>query len=215
MSWYLKLADGSGLDWAQEQVAHNHYLHTPVDSRCSVLAYIVCWDETICGCLIFGRPEATRCYDGRLTYGSKQDVANGRAQFDRWEVINLARVWIDESVRGIGHGWLGSWAVGHALKRVVYDYLTVYPPCFLEDPWKLRACLSYCDTQVHTGTLYQAANFQLARTNERGIQTWFRTLRGLQGHERKAIERISTQSYRSRVYRSQRAVNATQEAFAL
>lgn len=210
----LELADDRALDWAQAQVSAHHYLHTPVDSRCSVLGYVLMVGGERLGCLLFGRPEATRCYQDELTYGSQADVASGRARFDRWEIVNLARVWIDPSLQGTGgwgSGWLATWLIGQALRRVVVDYLHEYPPCYLDEPWKLRTCLSYCDTRIHSGTIYKAAGFRLARTNADGIQTWYRPLRGLQGHERKLIERFSAQSYRSRVYRSQRAAQAVQE----
>lgn len=210
---YLTLADDRGLDWAQAQVTAHHYLHAPVDDRSSVLGYIVMHRGERAGCLLFGRPESTRCYQGELTYGSQADVTSGRARFDRWEIVNLARVWLEprsQGPMGWGKGWLATWAIGQALKRVVVDYLQEYPPCFLDEPWKLRICLSYCDTRLHQGTIYKAAGFRLARTNADGIQTWYRPLRGLQGHERKLIERYAEQSYRSRVYRSQRAVHAEQ-----
>src|SRR5690349_17654027 len=106
---YLTVADESGLDWAQQQVAAHHYLHTPVDSRCAPLAYEV-WINAdpkiygIIGYLIFGRPEATRCYDGKLTYGSLKDVRSGRAQYDRWEILNLARVWLHPRTQQPGQG---------------------------------------------------------------------------------------------------------------
>jgi hypothetical protein len=74
-------------------------------------------------------------------------------------------------------------------------------------------CLSYCDTSKHRGTIYKAAGFQLARTNEHGIETWARPLRGLQGHERQRIERLAAQSARSRRYRARRSIQVTQEAF--
>lgn len=215
---HLQLADDAGLDWAQEVVSRWHYLAAPVDSRCSPLAYIVFFRGERQGCLIFGRPEATRCYAGELTYGSQEDVSGGRAQFDRWELINLARVWLDprsQGPMGWGHGWLATWAIGQALKRVAADYLLAYLPCFLDEPWRLRVCLSYCDTRIHHGTIYKAAGFRLARTNEDGVETYYRPLRSLQGHERKQIERYGHQSYRSRVYRSQRAVNAIQETMVL
>jgi hypothetical protein len=181
-----------------------------------VLGYVVMHDGERAGCLLFGRPEATRCYQGELTYGSQADVSSGRARFDRWEVINLARVWLtpeSQGPGGWGTGWLATWAIGQALRHIVVDYLHEFPPCFLNEPWKLKTCLSYCDTRIHSGALYKAAGFRLARTNEQGIQTWYRPLRGLQGSERKAIEKQAEQSYRSRVYRSQRAVAATQEVF--
>lgn len=214
MTVRLELANDSALDWAQAQVSAHHYLHAPVDSRCSVLGYVITDRSERMGCLLFGRPEATRCYQGDLTYGSGADVQTGRARFDRWEIVNLARVWLDPHFQ-IGGEWYlpnaATWVIGQALRRVVVDYLHEYPPCFLDEPWKLRMCLSYCDTRIHSGALYKAAGFRLARTNADGIQTWYRPLRGLQGHERKLVERYCLQSYRSRVYRSQRAVTAVQE----
>ena len=214
MSVRLELADDRALDWAQAQISAHHYLHTPVDSRCSVLGYVVMWHGERMGCLLFGRPEATRCYQGDLTYGNQADITSGRAHFDRWEVINLARVWLDPRIQPGGE-WFGGYRatsfMSMALRRVVVDYLQEYPPCYLDEPWKLKICLSYCDTRIHSGTIYKAAGFKLARTNEQGIQTWYRPLRGLQGHERKLIERFSAQSYRSRVYRSRRAAQAVQE----
>ena len=210
----LELAAGSALDWAQDQVSMHHYLHAPLDDRCSVLGYIVMHNGERMGCLLFGRPESTRCYQGELTYGSGADVASGRARFDRWEIVNLARVWLDPRLQidGIWHVEnLATMLISQALKRIVVDYLLDYPPCYIDEPWRLKVCLSYCDTRIHSGTIYKAAGFRLARTNADGIQTWYRPLRGLQGHERKLIARFSVQSYRSRVYRSQRAAQAVQE----
>lgn len=215
----LELADKPGLTWAQRQVTRYHYLHRPVDARCSVLAYLVRMDAyngPVVGCLLFGRPESTRCFTGGLTYGSQKDVAAGKAQWDRWCVINLARVYLDPRIQAGGEWYepnAATWAIGTALKQVVVDYLLHYPPCFLDQPYKLRMCLSYCDTSRHRGTIYRAAGFQLVRTNERGIETWARALRGLQGHERQRIERLASQSQRSRRYRAGRAVSGQQLSF--
>jgi hypothetical protein len=231
-----------GVRWAQDRITAEHYLHAPVDSRCRPLIYLAHHQATwgaaaaagprCIAILIFGRPEATRCYDGALTYGSQADVRAGRAQFDRWEVINLARVWVhryfqkgghyyhpDEGLpgyvdrRGVWRSTLASSLVEMALDRVRLDYLLHYPPCYLDEPYELRACLSYCDTRLHKGTIYRAAGFQRARVNDDGIETWYRPLRGLQGHERKQVEHIAEQSPRSRRYRSQRAAGAVQLTF--
>jgi hypothetical protein len=211
---HLILADTTALDWAQTQISVYHYLHAPVDARCSVLGYLVMHNDERVGCLLFGRPEATRCYQGDLTYGSQADVCSGRARFDRWEVINLARVWLDPRLQR-GGCWevpcLATMLISQALKRIVIDYLQARPPCFLDEPWKLRQAISYCDTRIHSGTIYKAAGFKLSRTNASGIQTWYRPLRTLQGHERKLIERSSAQSKRSQHYRAQRAAQAVQE----
>lgn len=212
----LELADKQGLAWAQQTVTAHHYLRRPVDTRCSVLAYLVMRGDERVGCLLFGRPESTRCYVGGLTYGSQADVRVGKARFDRWEILNLARVWLDPRIQA-GGDWFASnaatWAIGAALKRVVVDYLLRYPPCFLDEPWRLRQCLSYCDTSKHRGTIYKAAGFDRVRINEHGIETWARPLRGVQGHERQRIERLAAQSQRSRRYRAGRLVSGQQLRF--
>ena len=173
----LHLADDRALARAQSTVTAQHYLHTPVDSRCSPLAYEVvlhvAHSEYRAGVLIFGRPESTRCYDGMLTYGSLKDVETGKAQYDRWEIINLARVWLNPCVQSGGkfyspdylpgytdrHGhWrstLASTVIDLALARIGYDYLRAHPPCFPDEPYQLQICLSYCDLSKHKGTIYR------------------------------------------------------------
>jgi hypothetical protein len=81
----LALANQKGLRWAQQQVATYHYLRRPVDPRCRPLAYLVLLDGERVGCLIFGRPEATRVSGW---YGSVEDVAAGRCPLTRWQVID-------------------------------------------------------------------------------------------------------------------------------
>ena len=216
----LAVADSAGLRWAQERATYNHYLRRPVDSRCSVLSYLVLLDGERVGCLIFGRPQAQCCYDGLLTYGSREDVRIGRALFDRWEIVNLARVWLDSSIQAGGSAYVpnaASCAIGRALRRVVVDYPAQFPPCFLDEPWQLRMCLSYCDTRVpgHHGTIYKAAGFARARVNDDGIETWVRSLRRLGPRERQRISKLAGQNHRSRVYRSLRTVAADQLELAL
>ncbi len=146
----------NGIDWCQAMVTRHHYLHSPVDSRCSPVAYLVRLEardvDRAIGCLIFGRPEATRCYDGPLTYGSRKDVESGRCQFDRWELLNLARVWLHPSAqkggelfergyiplfvdrKNIPRSTLASTIIREALSIVGFDYLCSRPPCFPYDP---------------------------------------------------------------------------------
>lgn len=220
---------------AQRTVTTHHYLHTPVDSRCSPFAYDIVLrlrdTHLRAGVLIFGRPEATRCYDGSLTYGSLADVQSGRARYDRWEVLNLARVWLVPAVqaggeyytpkllpgyidrRGAWHSTLASSVIQQALGRIGYDYLLKHPPCFPDEPYEIKAVLSYCDTTRHKGTIYRAAGFELARTNERGIETWHAGAAPLSSYERDMIEKRASQSYRSRRHRARRAVREVQESF--
>lgn len=218
----LHPASSNELRLAQDMVSSHHYLHTPVDVRTSPLAYIVRLHSfpdgapTDVGCLIFGRTESTRCYTGALTYGSLKDITVGKAQYSRWEIINLARIWLDPRIQHNGSDYVpnaASYLIAQALRRLPVDYLLRRPPCFLDEPWQLRVCLSYCDTRLHSGALYRAANFHLARRNKDGIETYVRPLRGLDHAERRLIEAASRQSARSRRYRAARAYAGTQLPF--
>jgi hypothetical protein len=224
METRLLLADHRGLAAAQETVAAHHYLRAPVDSRCSPVAYLVTLaDERVVGCLIFGRPESTRCYQGGLTYGSLADVQAGRAQFDRWEILNLARVWLDPRVqsggrwyrsdllpgytdrRGVWRSSLASWCIQRALQTVGYDYLSKRPPVFPDEPYEIKAVLSYCDTSKHRGVIYRAAGFDLARTNERGIETWYTNqVQPLTSYQHDLIKKAAWRSPRGIRLRAQR-----------
>ena len=209
----LSIANNSERRWANEQVCAHHYLHKPVDTRCSTLTYIVMLDGDRVGCIIYGRPESTACYQGGLTYGNLNDVSVGRARFSRWELINLARMWLDPVIQRGGSRYVhsaASQAIALSMRCVVYDYLTIYHPVNVCQPWQIRRIISYCDTRHHIGTIYRAAGFQLARTNQHGIQTWMRDARPLRQHEQRRIEQLSSQSARSRRYRSLQSSSVTQ-----
>lgn len=187
----LAIAQGDLRQWARASLVASHYLHTAPDPRTRSIYYAVTIGPHIVGCMSFGRPESTRCYEGGLTYGSQEDVEKKRAQFDRWEILNLSRVWFLPSVqpggaqhrqdflpgfidrKGAFRSTLASLAILEALKRIGRDYLLAHPPCFIEQPYQIRAVLSYCDTRLHRGTIYKAAHFKLARTNKVGIETWW------------------------------------------
>ena len=101
--------------------------------------------------------------------------------------------------------------IAAALSRIVYDFLLVRPVCFLDEPYELRQCLSYCDTRLHQGTLYRAANFQFVRENASGIQTYAIPLRHLTHAERCAIEKRAQESLRSRRYQAMRATSGYEQ----
>ncbi len=84
----LALADKAGLKWAQDTVTANHYIHRPVDVRCSPTAYLVLLNGERVGCLIFGRPEATRVNGW---YGSVADKLAGRCTLTRWEICSTPK----------------------------------------------------------------------------------------------------------------------------
>jgi hypothetical protein len=202
----LTLADQAGLHWAQQQVMAHHYLHHPVDVRCRPLAYLVQRNGHALGCLIFGRPEATRVTGW---YGSVEDVTAGRCPLTRWQILNLARVWLDPRLQKDGTDFVAhaaSWAIGQALRVVGYDFLWHRPPVWMSEPYEIRDVLSYNDVSIHQGTLYRASNFRLVRTNERGLQTSARSLRHLTHAEHAEIARRSLADPRARRLRAARAV---------
>jgi hypothetical protein len=202
----LVLADPRGVRWAQEQVTRHHYLGRLVDARSRPLVYLVLLAGEPMGCLIFGRPEATRVNGW---YGSVEDVAKGACPLTRWQVLNLARVWLHADLQAGGRCFLpnaASWAIAQALRRVGFEYLVHRPPVWLDEPYEIREVLSYCDTRVHQGTLYRAANFRLVRMNERGIATYARPLRRLTHAEHAEIARRSHADWRARRLRAARTV---------
>lgn len=230
----LRPTDRAGRAWAQEIVAREHYLHTAVDPRCRPFAYLVHYHYShgahaaagprCVGVLIFGRPEATRCYTGGLTYGSQADVDAGRAAFERWEILNLARVWLSPLVQpgGLLHGpsvglpgfvdrhgrWrstLASHIITYAQTHIGYDYLAAHPPVDCAYPYQIRSLLSYCDRKIHKGTIYRAAGWHLARTNHQQIETWYTpSVAPLSTAQDAHIRTLSDTSPRSQRIRAQR-----------
>lgn len=199
----------------------NHYLRRPVDSRCSVEGYAI-HVEPIgkVGLLLFGRPEATRCYPW---YGSVGDVESGRAEVTRWQVLNLARVWLDPRVQAGGEfcrpeyvpgfvdrkgAWrptLASTAIWMAMERIGYEYLLRRPPCFLDEPYEIRWLLSYCDPRYHRGIIYKAAGFRHYRTNGGGLMTWRIRLPDLTPAQEFLVREAARVNPRSQAYRAKRA----------
>lgn len=99
-----------------------------------------------------------------------------------------------------------------ALERVGYDYLSQRPPVWVDEPYQIRAVLSYCDRSRHRGTIYRAAGFELARTNHRQIETWHTTtVAALTAEQDAEIRRLAEQSARSKRLRARRT-KVVQEA---
>jgi hypothetical protein len=208
----LDLADPEGTAWAQATVADRHYLHAPVDVRGRPLAYLVVMpDGERVGCLIFARPEATRVNGW---FGSVEDVCRGRCPLTRWELINLARVWLDPRIQREGIWEVKNAAtrmIAEALRRIPIDYLLARPPVWTEERFALAECLSYCDTTVHRGALYRAASFRLVRANTRGLQTFARRLRALTPSERSLVLAASKTDPRACRLRAERKAAETQQ----
>lgn len=221
----LKMMDKKLLKLAQEAVTQYHYLHRPVDARCSVEGYVAAVqadegpDYRFAGALLVGRPEATRC---GAWYGGVEDVRTGRCEVTRWQVLNLARVFFNPEFqpggewhnperclgfvdrRGVFRSTLVSMAIGMLAQRVGVEYLLRRPPCFLDEPYEVRWLMSYCDTRIHKGTIYKAAGFELYRTNDEGIQTWRLRLPELSKDQDNQVREAARVSNRSQAYRAKR-----------
>jgi len=92
-----------------------------------------------------------------------------------------------------------------AAEKIGFDYLMQRPPCFLDEPYRIKYLLSYCDTRLHKGTIYREAGFELYRTNKAGIQTWRLPVRGLTAAEDNQVQEASRVNTRAIRYRAQRA----------
>lgn len=219
--WFWRVERGSPVwEVACYDIETFHYLGRMPDPRTSFEVLLPMLNGQQVGVLTFGRPEATRCQDW---YGSVADVAAGRCEVTRWQVLNLSRVLIypewqrggeycnPKGVpgftdrRGVFRSTLASSILYLAAERAGFEYLTHRPPCFLDEPYEIRWLLSYCDTAKHRGTIYQAAGWELYRTNERGIQTWRTPLPALTAPQHAAIREIAGKHPRSVKYRAMRA----------
>lgn len=217
-----QLDQTSGVYWAQLTVTAHHYLRKPVDMRAAVEGYEVLVDGVggRAGALLVCRPQATRC---GTWYGDVADVAAGRCEVTRWQVLNLARVWLDPVVQYHGNGYrpellpgyidrqgqwrstLASEVLHQVVQRVGYDYLMSRPPVFPDEPYEVRWLLSYCDTKLHKGTIYRAAGFERYSINKDGIETWRIQLPALTAAQHAEVLKRAEQHPRSRAYRARRA----------
>lgn len=206
-------------------ITTQHYLHKMPDPRCSLETYkisLVCDATAIegVGAFVFGRPQASVC---RPWYGSLSEAQTGVCEMTYWQILNLARVWLHPDFQAGGrwydpaflpgyfdrNGVFRSTLASEAIRRIAdivgFEYLQYRPPVFLDEPYQIQYLMSYCDANLHKGTIYRMAGFELFRTNNQGIQTWRLRLRDLRQYEHDAIREASRTSARANSYRAQRA----------
>lgn len=217
----LEPLDAGGMVWAQDTVWRYHYRHSPVLARACPEGWAVRLGALgRVGCLLVGRPQATRC---KPWYGSVGGVADGEYEVTRWQVLNLARVWLSPLVqpggefhrpehlpgytdrRGVFRSILASAALGLLAGCVGAGYLAKRPPVYPDEPYEVRYLLSYSDPAHHKGTIYRAAGWELYRTNGAGLQTWRTALPALTAAEHAAIRAASATCPRARRFRATRA----------
>jgi hypothetical protein len=75
--------------------------------------------------------------------------------------------------KGVFRSTLASTAILASLQTIGRDYLLANPPCFVEQPYKIRVVMSYCNKHLHRGLIYRASGFQFGRVNEDGVETWW------------------------------------------
>jgi len=215
----LQSLDRQGINQAQILMGLYHYLKKSIDARGSVEGYKVILDDRIIGWFLLGRPQATRVNGW---YGDLDDMAKGRCEITRWQVLNLARVLFHPDVqwggklcnpdslpgfvdrRGVWRSTLASTAIRMLMERVGYDYLIRRPPCFLDEPYEIQYLMSYCDIRLHKGTIYKASGFEHYLTKNQTIQTWRCMLPGLTQEQDQSVIEAARQSQRSQDYRAKR-----------
>lgn len=214
--------------WAERMIKKNHYLHCMPDPRTSFEVFLVGLARTggnlpfftEVGFLIFDRPEA-QYYKG--WFGNIQKVNDGLAECTSWQVLNLARVWIDPAFqtggewcrpdyvpgyvdrKGIFRSTLASDAIRVAETRIGFEYLLQRPPVFLDEPYEIQWLMSYCDLNFHRGTIYKMAGFEPFMTKNKTKITWRKRLPPLNEEQHKIIQETSRINRRAQQYRSRRA----------
>lgn len=155
----IELADRQLLN--ELAIAH-HYMHRAVHQRSCPFGYLVRFDDRLfmpdgkpCGFIIFASIHFVR-QRGLFGYAGLPT---------KWQVLSLARMWLhDELPRNTATTVFAKALRVHGrekISRVGYDWLTVHPPRYPEQPYHIRLIISYADkTHGHEGRIYQAANFK-------------------------------------------------------
>lgn len=190
-------------------------------------------DDALVGCILFNRMQCSRLRDssGDLWCGRLDEKITGTCAYTQWELITLGRFWLSplvqqpypqEELASVPCGPVpqflfapeeplaepvhhaASQIILEALDSIVFDYLVAYPPPFPEEPWRLRQCVSYCDTTLFNCAIYQASRFRSLRENEQGIRTYTHGLRDLTPQEEETILAASRTNQRCRRRRAAR-----------
>jgi hypothetical protein len=128
---------------AQEIVIKNHYLHRRAPCSFSWGLFLA---GTLCGVVMYGTPSSAPL---RMGIAGKEQASN---------VIELTRLWVDDSVPNNGESFL----IGYTLKKVNKEIV-----------------VSFADTsQGHLGVVYQATNWLYTGLSAKRT-SW--TVEGLEG----------------------------------
>jgi len=219
----LQLADKRAFGAVvQPMIEQKHYLGRKIHQLARPLAYLVLreYDREPVGTIVFSRPQCARAYGSARDeiaelgrWGNINDVRTGRAPRTQWEIINLARFYLEPCLQ-LRHSRdyvpnAASILLSQALWSVCVDYLKVYPPAYFSLPWELKECVSYCTRERYFCTLYLASAFRLVRTNAQGLHTFSRPLRGLMPHEKQEIRQASLMNEWAREHRAETEFEAT------
>jgi hypothetical protein len=219
----LQLADRRAFGAVvQPMIEKKHYLGRKIHQLARPLAYLVLreYDAEPVGTVVFSRPQCARVYGSARDeiaelgrWGNLNDVRSGRAPRTQWEIINLARFYLEPCLQlRSSRDYVPNAAsilLSQALWHVCVDYLTVYPPAYFSQPWELKECVSYCSRERYFCTLYLASAFRLVRTNADGLHTFVRPLRGLMPHEKGEIRQASMMNEWAREHRAETEFAAT------
>lgn len=203
----------------KKKIIDGHYLHTMPHQMTSYEIYKISVFGEMAGYLVFGRPQSTFF---RGWYGDLEQVKSGICECTKWQVLNLARVWISPDFQtggincfpGMTPGFhdrkrvwrstLASEAIRMALPHVRINYLVNRPPVFLDEPYELRWLLSYCNQNLHRGVIYREAGFEYFSVNKDNVATYRIQLPPLSTHMHILVNGASNINARANRLRSKR-----------
>lgn len=219
--------------WARSVWLNDHYMGQGINGRGSPETHMVIREEgkitddgfvadrrDRVGIITFSRMQSSYC---RGWYGSYEQVAAGLAKQSQWEMLSLARFWLDPRLQDESHPWyieyVASQILSKSLLTIVYDYLVLHPPAFPLLPWEIKEIISYCNSDLFTGALYTACGFTLARENtsgkRKGLRTYSHTARMLFPEERIRILLASRQNKGARERREEARGGITHEVLLI
>lgn len=145
--------------WFNRWQTERHYLHRPI-IRSKLLAHAIYVNGELVGGLLWATPHFTK----------KKNVFGYPGLPDKWEVLMLARFYLDDncgvvassalrdSIGNSGKGNRGSHRMGWRLQD---DWCYEHPPKFPENPFVPRLLISWSDVMYgHKGTIYSSSGWK-------------------------------------------------------
>lgn len=162
-------------EWLNDMAVRHHYMHQAIHQKACPFGWALAFNSEVCrpdgrpaGFIIFASVHFTRL-GGEFGYPGLPS---------KWQVLSLARLWPHPDFqtggcfyspdvlpgfinrKGEFESTLATEVIAGALDEVQVRWLEVHPPRFLDEPYHVLKVISFANTELFNGTVYEAAGFR-------------------------------------------------------